>query len=62
MVPDALIDACHLVGPAARIKDRVQRWLAAGKKGHVGAMLIAPSSRRRSRCWLRRSSRAQCVG
>ena len=20
--------------------DRVQRWLAAGKKGHVGAMLI----------------------
>jgi hypothetical protein len=39
-VPDALIDACHLVGPSARIKDRVQRWLAAGKKGHVGSMLV----------------------
>ena len=40
-VPEALIDACHLVGPAARIKDRVQRWTAAGKKGHVGSMLIS---------------------
>jgi F420-dependent oxidoreductase-like protein len=39
-VPDALVDACHLVGPAARIKDRVQRWTAAGKKDHVGSMLI----------------------
>ena len=39
-VPDALIDACHLVGPAARIKDRLQRWIAAGKKGHVGSMLV----------------------
>jgi F420-dependent oxidoreductase-like protein len=40
MVPDALIDACHLVGPPARIKDRLQRWKAAGKKGHVGSMLL----------------------
>lgn len=39
-VPEALIDACHLVGPAARIKDRAQRWIAAGKRGHVGSMLI----------------------
>ena len=39
-VPDALIDACHLVGPVARIKDRAQRWIAAGKQGHVGSMLI----------------------
>ena len=39
-VPEALVDACHLVGPAARIKDRVQRWTAAGTKGHVGSMLI----------------------
>jgi F420-dependent oxidoreductase-like protein len=39
-VPDELIDACHLVGPAARIRDRVQRWIAAGKKNHVGSMLI----------------------
>jgi hypothetical protein len=39
-VPDELIDACHLVGPAARIRDRVHRWIAAGKKNHVGSMLI----------------------
>jgi F420-dependent oxidoreductase-like protein len=39
-VPDALIDACHLVGPAARIRERAQRWIAAGKQGHVGTMLI----------------------
>jgi len=39
-VPAALIDACHLVGPKARIKDRAQRWVAAGSKGHVGSMLI----------------------
>jgi F420-dependent oxidoreductase-like protein len=39
-VPEALVDACHLVGPPARIKDRAQRWIAAGKKGHVGTMLV----------------------
>ncbi len=39
-IPDALVDACHLVGPAARIRDRLQRWIAAGKAGHVGSMLI----------------------
>ena len=39
-VPEALVDACHLVGPPARIRDRAQRWIAAGKKGHVGTMLI----------------------
>ena len=39
-VPDALIDACHLVGPAARIRERAQRWIEAAKKGHVGSMLI----------------------
>jgi F420-dependent oxidoreductase-like protein len=39
-VPEALIDACHLVGPKARIKERAQRWIAAGKNGQVGNMLI----------------------
>jgi alkanesulfonate monooxygenase SsuD/methylene tetrahydromethanopterin reductase-like flavin-dependent oxidoreductase (luciferase family) len=39
-VPAELIDACHLVGPADRIKDRLQRWKAAGKQGHVSSMLI----------------------
>jgi F420-dependent oxidoreductase-like protein len=39
-VPEALVDACHLVGPAQRIRDRAQRWVAAGKRHHVGTMLI----------------------
>ena len=39
-VPAELIDACHLVGPADRIKDRLQRWQEAGGKGHVSSMLI----------------------
>jgi F420-dependent oxidoreductase-like protein len=39
-VPEALVDACHLVGPAQRIRDRAQRWVAAGKRQHVGTMLI----------------------
>src|SRR5262245_3280953 len=42
-VPEELIDACHLVGPVARIKDRAQRWIDASKKGHVGSMLIGSS-------------------
>ncbi len=39
-VPAELIDACHLVGPADRIRDRLQRWKAAGKQGHVASMLL----------------------
>jgi len=39
-VPAELIDACHLVGPAERIKERLGRWKQAGSKGHVGSMLI----------------------
>jgi F420-dependent oxidoreductase-like protein len=43
-VPDELIDACHLVGPAARIRERAQRWKAAAKNGQVGSMLIGTQS------------------
>ncbi|MBD3648104.1 MAG: LLM class F420-dependent oxidoreductase [Pseudomonadales bacterium] len=39
-VPDELVDAVHLVGPKERIKERLQAWKEAGKKGHVGSMLI----------------------
>jgi alkanesulfonate monooxygenase SsuD/methylene tetrahydromethanopterin reductase-like flavin-dependent oxidoreductase (luciferase family) len=39
-VPSELIDACHLVGPAGRIKERLDRWKAAASNGHVGAMLL----------------------
>ncbi|HEY5680604.1 MAG TPA: LLM class F420-dependent oxidoreductase [Pseudomonadales bacterium] len=39
-VPAELIDACHLVGPADRIRERLQRWQAAGRQGHVSSMLL----------------------
>jgi F420-dependent oxidoreductase-like protein len=39
-VPDELVDDVALVGPEARIRDRLQLWKEAGKKGHVGSMLI----------------------
>jgi F420-dependent oxidoreductase-like protein len=39
-VPDALVDDIALVGPEARIRDRLQIWKEAGKKNHVGSMLI----------------------
>ena len=39
-VPDELVDAMHLVGSRDRIRDRLQAWKEAGKKGHVAAMNI----------------------
>jgi F420-dependent oxidoreductase-like protein len=39
-VPAELIDACHLIGPADRIRDRLKRWKEAGDRGEVGTMLI----------------------
>ncbi|MFP6816378.1 MAG: LLM class F420-dependent oxidoreductase [Pseudomonadales bacterium] len=42
-VPDELIDACHLVGPADRIRERLQRWKTAGANGQVSNMLLGTS-------------------
>jgi len=39
-VPDEYVDAVALVGPPARIRERLQAWKEAGAKKHVGAMLI----------------------
>lgn len=39
-VPKELIDACHLVGPADRIRERLQRWKTAGNHGQVASMLL----------------------
>jgi F420-dependent oxidoreductase-like protein len=39
-VPDELVDQVALVGPKARIKDRLQAWIEAGKKKQVGSMLL----------------------
>lgn len=40
LVPDALIDDVALVGPKERIQDRLQAWIAAGKRHHVGTMIL----------------------
>ncbi len=40
-VPDKLVDEVSLVGPADRIKDRLQAWIAAGKTHHVGTLVVA---------------------
>ena len=39
-VPNELVDAVHLVGPAAKVRDRLQAWKSAGERGEVGTMLI----------------------
>jgi F420-dependent oxidoreductase-like protein len=40
-VPDKLIDECCLIGPAARIKDRLQAWKAISKEHKVGSLLLS---------------------
>lgn len=39
-VPAELIDACHLVGPADRIRERLQRWKQADANGVCSNMLL----------------------
>lgn len=39
-VPDRLVDTVALVGSAARIRDRLQVWKAAGARGSVGTMIL----------------------
>jgi F420-dependent oxidoreductase-like protein len=43
-VPDRLIDEIALVGPADRIRERLQPWKEAGRRGHVGSMLVGGAS------------------
>jgi F420-dependent oxidoreductase-like protein len=42
-VPDALIDAISLCGPAERIRDRLAAWKDVAKAGHVGTMVLKGS-------------------
>jgi F420-dependent oxidoreductase-like protein len=42
-VPDELLDAVHLVGPAAQIRDRLAAWKDAGRKGWVDTMQVGTS-------------------
>jgi F420-dependent oxidoreductase-like protein len=39
-VPDELVDACHLVGPKERIRERLQAWKEAGRKKWVHTMNV----------------------
>ncbi|MGE0383252.1 MAG: LLM class F420-dependent oxidoreductase [Gammaproteobacteria bacterium] len=39
-VPDALVDACALAGPAARIRERLAPWREAAARGHVDTMIV----------------------
>jgi F420-dependent oxidoreductase-like protein len=43
-VPDQLVDDVALVGPADRIRDRLQAWKEAGAKKHVGSLLAGTGS------------------
>jgi F420-dependent oxidoreductase-like protein len=43
-VPDALVDAVALVGPAGRIRERLSVWREAGQRGEVTEMLIKASA------------------
>jgi alkanesulfonate monooxygenase SsuD/methylene tetrahydromethanopterin reductase-like flavin-dependent oxidoreductase (luciferase family) len=43
-VPDRLVDAIALVGPAARIRERLAVWKAAGARGEIASMLLARAS------------------
>jgi F420-dependent oxidoreductase-like protein len=39
-VPDALVDAVHVVGPKARVRERLQLWKEAGRKGWVHTLNV----------------------
>lgn len=40
-VPDALCDEIALLGPPARIRDRLQAWKEAAREGKVGTLVLA---------------------
>jgi F420-dependent oxidoreductase-like protein len=43
-VPDALIDETCLIGPPARIKDRLQAWQELARDNRLGTMLLADAN------------------
>lgn len=40
MVPEALLDSTNLVGPPQRIRERLQPWKEAGRRGSLDMMLL----------------------
>lgn len=43
-VPDAMVDECALVGPAERVRDRLDAWIEAGRNHHVGTLMLKEPS------------------
>lgn len=43
-VPDQLLDEVALIGPAARIRERIGAWRAAGRAGRVNTMMAGGAS------------------
>ena len=39
-VPNALVDECALIGPAERIKERLQPWKELDKTGKIGTLVF----------------------
>ena len=44
-VPNELVDATQLIGPADKIRDRLQVWKEAGKRGEVGTIMLTATQR-----------------
>ena len=42
-VPDALVDAVHLVGPKDRIRERLKVWKSLGDRGDLAAIQVGSS-------------------
>ena len=42
-VPDELVDGFNLIGPAARIRERLAAWREAGARGEVHSLLLGTS-------------------
>ena len=43
-VPDRLVDECSLVGDAARIRDHLDPWREAVRRGEVGSIIFTVNS------------------
>jgi len=44
-VPDELVDACHLVGPKEKIRERLKAWKEAGNKRWVDTLNVGSNQR-----------------
>jgi hypothetical protein len=44
-VPNELVDECALIGPAERIKERLQPWKELDKTGKIGTLVLGNMSK-----------------